>query len=189
MNNVDKQEFSKFLSLILRHKPEVLGLKLMDNGWVNIDELINAVNSSAEPDSKIDIQLIKEIVAEDKKQRYSISEDGKLIRANQGHSIKDLVMDFKEVNNAPLYLYHGTSVSNFEKIKESGCIKAMSRQLVHLSSDAETAAKVGKRHGKVCILHIDTTKLAEYGHKLLISENGLYLVDEVPFDCIIKIEK
>lgn len=189
MNNKDKQRFSKFLSLILRHKPEEVGLTLMDNGWVNIDRLINAINSSAKSDYKIDRQLIEEIVAEDNKQRYSISEDGELIRANQGHSIKGLNMEFKEVTDAPLYLYHGTSVDNFEKIKASGSIRAMSRQMVHLSGDVETATKVGKRHGKLCILYIDTYKLTSSGHRILISENGVYLVDEVPLDCVIKIEK
>ena len=189
MNSKDKQRFSKFLSLILRHKPEEVGLTLMDNGWVNIDKLIDAVNSSAKSDYRINRQLVEEIVAEDIKQRYSISEDGELIRANQGHSIKNLKIEFKEVTDTPLQLYHGTSVDNFEKIKDSGCIKAMSRQMVHLSGDIETATKVGKRHGKLCILYIDTCKLTSSGHKIFISENGVYLVDEVQLDCVIKIEK
>lgn len=182
MNNKQKQRFSKFLSLILRHKPEEVGLKLMENGWVDLDKLINAINSSDKSEYKVDIQLIEEIVAEDEKGRYSISPDGKMIRANQGHSIKDLVMNYKEVplDELPNILYHGTSKDNYDKIIESGTIKPMSRQLVHLSKDIETASKVGNRHGKLELLAIKTKRLAMDGHKIFISENGVYLVDEVP---------
>lgn len=189
MNNKQKQRFSKFLSLILRHKPEEVGLELMENGWVDLNKLIDAINYSAKSEYKVDRQLIEEIVAEDEKQRYSISEDGLLIRANQGHSIKGLIMNYKEVSldELPDTLYHGTSTDNYEKIVESGAIKPMSRQLVHLSKDIETASKVGKRHGKVTVLAIDAKKLAKDDHRVFISENGVYLVDEVPLEYFYKI--
>ena len=188
LNNKHKQRFSKFLSLILRHKPEEVGLELMENGWVDLDNLINAINSSAKSEYKVDRQLIEEIVAEDEKQRYSISEDGKLIRANQGHSIENLIMDYKEVSieDLPNTLYHGTSVANYNKIIESGAIKPMSRQLVHLSKDIETASKVGKRHGELVVIEINTESLVNDGHKVFISENGVYLVDEVPVKFIVR---
>ena len=188
MNNKQKQRFSKFLSLVLRHKPEEVGLELMENGWVDLEKLINAINSHAKSEFTVDRQLIEEVVAEDEKQRYSISEDGKLIRANQGHSIKNLIMNYKEVNieDLPNTLYHGTSVDNYNKIIESGAIKPMSRQLVHLSKDIETASKVGKRHGKLVVIEINAERLVNDGHKIFISENGVYLVDEVPVEFIIR---
>lgn len=158
----------------------------MENGWVDLDKLINAINSSAKTEYKIDKQLLGEIVAEDEKGRYSISEDGTMIRANQGHSVKGLIMDYKEVNlsELPNTLYHGTSEENAKKILESGSIKPMERQLVHLSSDIETATKVGKRHGKPKILEIDAHALLKEGHKIFVSTNRVYLVDTVPIKFI-----
>ena len=182
MNNKQKQRFSKFLSLVLRHKPEEVGLKLMENGWVDLDKLIDAINSSAKSEYKVDRQLIEEIVAEDEKGRYSISSDGKMIRANQGHSIKGLAMDYKEVplNELPDILYHGTSKDNYDKIIESGAIKSMSRQMVHLSKDIETATNVGLRHGELVMLEIDSESMYNDGFKFYISNNGVWLVDNVP---------
>lgn len=188
MTNKQKQSFSKYLSYILRHNPGELGLKLQDNGWLEIELLLNALNKDKEP--IYTMQLLEEIVAEDNKQRYSISGDGKFIRANQGHSIKDLKMDFKIVRlgELPDTLYHGTSQDNANKIFESGEIKAMERQLVHLSGDIQTATKVGKRHGKLEILHIDAKAMVLEGYVIYMSDNNIYLVNKVPVKFITKRE-
>ena len=180
----NEQEFSKFLSFILRHHPEEIGLSLEENGWINTSELIDAINNHESSKWEIDKSILEQIVSSDNKQRYSFNSSKTKIRANQGHSIKGLVMNFKEVTTPPEYLYHGTSKKNFELIKNSRSILPMSRQMVHLSGDIETATKVGKRHGELVILQINTSKLLSDKHKIYISENGVYLVDEVPLNCL-----
>ena len=180
----NEQEFSKFLSFILRHKPEEIGVSLEDNGWINIDKLIKAINNHEASKWVIDLDILEQIVANDNKQRYSFNDNKTKIRANQGHSIKELVMNFKEVETPPEYLYHGTSKKNFEMIKEACGLLPMSRQMVHLSGDIETASKVGKRHGDLIVLQINTCRLLDLNHKIYISDNGVYLVDSVPLSCI-----
>lgn len=168
--------FSKYLAYILRHHPEEIGLELTDNGWVCTDSLVRAVNAHSKYDiSRADLERI---VANDGKQRYSFSPDGTKIRANQGHSVKDLKMEFKKAA-PPRYLYHGTSKKALPAIVASGELKPMSRQMLHLSSDIETAVSVGSRHGKPVVLRIDTERALQEGKQFYISENGVYLVDQI----------
>ena len=141
---------SKFISLILRHKPETIGITLDEHGWADVKELINGVNSSGA--YHLDIDLLKEIVRTDEKQRYSFNDDCTLIRANQGHSIPVDV----ELQEAipPDILYHGTGEKYAASIEEQGLLPK-SRLYVHLSADLETAKKVGQRHGKPVIYIVD----------------------------------
>ena len=182
-----EQVFSKYLSYLLRHHPEALNLKMLDGGWVNTQSLIEAINKSKSNEFYISLDDLKEVVANDKKGRYSFKQEFEFIRANQGHSIKGLVMDFEEVV-PPDVLYHGTSEDNYHKIIESGCIKPMSRQLVHLSKDFETAIVVGKRHGKAVVISIDSKKMHEDGIKFNLSTNGVYLVNSVPVQYFTKVK-
>ena len=178
----NEQEFSKFLSFILRHKPEEVGWSLEDNGWINVGSLVIAINNHEASKWVIDLDTLEQIVINDNKQRYSFNSSKTKIRANQGHSIKGLVMNFKEVTTPPEYLYHGTSEANAELIMQSGMIKPMSRQMVHLSGDLDTAIKVGKRHGKPVVFKIDTEKVQQTDKKIYISENGVYLVDNLSIE-------
>lgn len=173
----NKREFSQYLSYILRHKPGDIGLELVDGGWVLTDELIKAINEKS-GHWNIDLDTLKDVVATDSKQRYSFKEDFKFIRANQGHSVKNLNMGYVPVK-APDELYHGTSEENYSKIKDSGRILPMSRQYVHLSPDKDTAAKVGTRHGKLVIIVIDAKQMQCDGLEIYKSENGVYLTKEV----------
>ena len=168
MNNKLKTT-SKFLSLILRHQPEKIGLELDSNGWAEINELIEKSTKV-----KLTQELIEEVVVKDNKQRFIIK-DGK-IRANQGHSINiDLALEAVE---PPDILYHGTATRFLESIMKEGLTK-QSRQHVHLSKDIETATMVGKRHGKVVILEVDAKKMFEEGYVFYLSENGVWLTDRV----------
>ena len=138
------KDTSKFISLILRHKPETIGITLDEHGWANVDELIAGVNKSR----PLDMEGLERIVAEDDKRRYSFNEDKTLIRANQGHSIQ-VDVELEEVE-PPRILYHGTGEKYTSSIENEGIIPK-SRLYVHLSSDEETARKVGIRHGKPVI--------------------------------------
>ena len=102
---MDLIKLSKFISLILRHKPEIINLKLDSKGYVDTDLLINNINENS--DYEIDFEILKQIVDSDDKQRYSFNEDYTKIRANQGHSINvDVGLEVKQPQDI---LYHGTS--------------------------------------------------------------------------------
>lgn len=181
MSKEKHKSLSKFLSLILRHKPEVINITLDKHGWANVNELINNINS--ESNYKIDIQILEEIVETDNKMRYSFNEDKTLIRANQGHSIK-VDVELKE-KVPPEILYHGTAEKYVESIDKEGLVPK-SRLYVHLSKDSATATKVGSRHGKPVVYRIDSAKMHMDGFKFYISENGVWLTKEVPVQYLIK---
>lgn len=167
------RDLSKFLSLLLRHKPQLVGLELDEHGWADVDDLIRCV-SRRRP---LDRATLEQIVATDDKQRYSFSADGKLIRANQGHSIA-VDVELAELEPPPI-LYHGTGEKSGPSITAQGLLK-MSRLYVHLSSDVETARKVGRRHGVPKIFRVDSGKMFADGFKFFRSVNGVWLTEHVP---------
>ena len=175
----DKQikNTSKFISLILRHRPDVIGITLDEHGWADVRELIDGINRSGEHTPDLDMDLLEEIVRSDEKQRYSFNEDHTLIRANQGHSIPVDV----ELEEAvpPDVLWHGTGEKFVRSIDEQGLIPK-SRLYVHLSADIETARKVGSRHGKPVIYEIDCRKMSGDGYHFFQSANHIWLTKEVP---------
>lgn len=167
---------SKFLALCLRHKPETIGIVLDEDGWCNLDEFIRKSNEFG---TKISLDDIKIIVEENNKKRYSISDDGSKIRANQGHSLKEVDIKFEE-RTPPRFLYHGTSCESRNKIFSNGKLSKMNRNHVHLSDKLSTAVDVAKRHSKnISILIINTEKLIEMGHVFYISDNGVWLSDDI----------
>lgn len=167
------KETSKFISLILRHKPETIGITLDEHGWANVDELIAGIAKT----HPIDMAILEQIVAEDEKQRYSFNEDKTLIRANQGHSIPvDVELEEKQ---PPEILYHGTGEKYVSSINEQGLIPK-SRLYVHLSGDEETARKVGQRHGKPVIYKVKSGEMYNDGYKFFRSVNGVWLTKSVP---------
>lgn len=168
MNKAQEINKGKFLSLILRHKPETIGLKLDENGWANVDELIKKMNLS--------LSDLEQIVKNNNKNRYSFSEDKTKIRANQGHSVK-VDVELKEVY-PPSILYHGTAEKNVDSILQNGLVKG-NRNHVHLSADEATAINVGSRHGKPEVLKIKAREMYADGLKIYLSENGVYLTDYV----------
>ena len=174
------KETSKYMSLILRHKPEVIGITLDEHGWANVDELIDGISRTHE----FNMDILEEIVRTDEKQRYSFNEDKTLIRANQGHSIPvDVELD--EVT-PPEELWHGTATRFEASIDTQGLIPK-SRLYVHLSKDRETAVKVGKRHGKPVLYIVKAGEMSRDGYKFYLSKNGVWLTKEVPVRYLKKI--
>jgi putative RNA 2'-phosphotransferase len=165
----DLKRKSKLLSLILRHNPAKASLTLDESGWVSIEELLGGLNGIKQPMSR---ELLEEIVQNNDKKRFTISEDGLRIRAAQGHSVK-VNLDLESVV-PPNELYHGTATRFLDEILSKG-LKPMSRRHVHLSADVLTATKVGQRHGKVVILKIDALGLHASGQKFYQADNGVWL--------------
>ena len=167
-------EISKFISLILRHKPEAIGITLDNHGWADVNELIEGV---AKQNKGFNMTMLEEIVRTDNKQRYSFNDDKTKIRANQGHSVKvDVELEEKE---PPSILYHGTATRFLGSITKQGLLP-MSRLYVHLSKDMETATKVGTRHGSPVVLEVDAEKMYKDGYRFYLSDNGVWLTKEVP---------
>ncbi|HBF4616110.1 RNA 2'-phosphotransferase [Clostridioides difficile] len=170
-----KDKLSIFISLILRHKPETIGIKLDDYGYADVNELIEKINNTGR---NINIEILEQIVKEDNKQRYSFNEDRSKIRANQGHSI-NVNVELRELE-PPRFLYHGTATRFLDNIKKEGII-SKSRLYVHLSNDIDTAVQVGKRHGIPIVLKINAGKMYENDYKFYLSENNIWLCEYIPF--------
>ncbi len=167
-------KISKFLSLILRHKPDAIDLALDDNGWADIDELIQKANLHGPKLSREDIERV---VANNDKQRFALSPDKTRIRANQGHSLEiNLELPHQQ---PPEILYHGTADRFLSSIKARGLLP-LKRQYVHLSLDEATAYNVGRRHGRAIVLSILSGAMWREGIPFYLSDNGVWLVETVP---------
>ncbi len=164
---------SKFISLVLRHRPDAIGLALDSEGWADIETLIR-LSQSHRPLTRA---LIDEVVATNNKQRFAISDDGTRIRARQGHSI-EVELGLSPIA-PPERLYHGTATRSLHAIRLDGLSKRQ-RQHVHLSADPDTATNVGTRHGKPVVLTVRASEMAASGYAFFRSENGVWLTDAVP---------
>ncbi len=175
MNEREIKSISKFLSLLLRHQPDLIGLKLDENGWADVAELIE---KSKRKGKHFSIEILEEVVATNDKKRFSFNEDQTKIRANQGHSLKTIDLKLEAIQ-PPEYLYHGTVSKFMQSIKEKG-LQKMSRQHVHLSQDLETATKVGSRRGVPTILTVRSGAMHVAGFEFYQSKNGVWLTDHIP---------
>lgn len=174
MSNDRSIQTSKFLSLVLRHEPEKIGIALDSAGWVDVGELLAAMAGHGKAISEAEL---RQVVETSDKKRFALSEDGRRIRASQGHSVE------VELGYAPAtppdLLYHGTVGRFLPSIRATGLQKG-ERHHVHLSRDIETAAKVGGRRGEAVILTVDAAGMAREGLVFYVSANGVWLTDHVP---------
>jgi len=170
----DQVRTSRFISLVLRHKPEEAGLTLDESGWCNVRDLLSACVSRGH---RISRQELDRIVDENDKKRFEFSTGGSRIRAVQGHSVG--VNLGYEPQTPPDTLYHGTATRFLDAIKSKGLIKG-SRQHVHLSTLVDAAFKVGARHGKPVVILVDAGEMHRSGTPFYLTPNGVWLVDSVP---------
>jgi putative RNA 2'-phosphotransferase len=174
------KHISKFMSLVLRHKPEEIGLELDEQGWAKVNELISKMNAKG---LQVTTGIIEKVVETNDKKRFAFNADKTLIRASQGHSI-EVELNLPAVI-PPDILYHGTTDKYLESILTTG-LQKQSRQHLHLSATEETARAVGSRHGKPVILVINARLMHEAGFCFYLSENNVWLTDAVPVQYIIQ---
>ena len=180
MTDRERVTTSKFISLILRHKPEKAGIALDENGWADVCALLEGVNKYGRVAFTFDD--LKELVATNEKRRFAFNDDCTKIRANQGHSVT-VDVDLTEAQ-PPEILYHGTSSKSLDSILKTG-IKALERLYVHLSIDVKTAYNVGdRRRGEPTVLVVDALKMHKDGIKFFLSANGIWLTAFVPVEYI-----
>ncbi|WP_373876142.1 RNA 2'-phosphotransferase [Leminorella grimontii] len=163
-------ELSKFLSFVLRHKPEAIGMTLDSEGWANVDTLIERAKTSGKT---LTPSLIATVVETNAKKRFSLSDDGKRIRAAQGHSTEQVSIAYEE-KTPPEFLFHGTASRFIDSIKAKGLIPG-SRHYVHLSDNEETAVAVGRRHGSPVLLKVKAGEMHRQGLKFYQADNGVWL--------------
>lgn len=173
------EDISRFLSYILRHKPDAIGLSMDTQGWVNIDELIQQAKAN---EHVLTRDAIYDVVAQSDKQRFAISDDEKLIRAVQGHSYRHVQLDYPPCQ-PPDVLYHGTASRFLELILAQGLV-AGDRHHVHLSADQLTAVKVGQRHGQPVVITVRAKEMYQAGCVFYKSDNGVWLTHSVPVEFI-----
>ena len=171
---MNRIKISKYLSMILRHRPQAAGIELDAHGWADIDELLAGMQKRY---PLFDREMLEQIVARDEKQRYAFDETHARIRANQGHSIQVDVELQEKI--PPDVLWHGSARRFDHAIRREG-LKPMSRLYVHLSKDTETALKVGKRHGEPVVYAVDTKAMVKDGYHFYLSANNVWLTRSVP---------
>ena len=174
-NDKELAETSKFLSFVLRHKPEAIGIVLDREGWADIDKLILCAQKAGK---RLTRALLDTVVATSDKKRFSYSSDGTCIRAVQGHSTSQVAIGFIEKHRHNFFPYHGTASRFLDEIKKQGLI-AGERHYVHLSADEATARKVGARHGSPVILTVKAQEMAKRGIPFWQAENGVWLTSTV----------
>ena len=168
----------RFLSLVLRHRPEVAGVVLDSAGWVAVDELLAGCGRAGNPLTR---GQLDHVVGTNEKKRFEFSADGLRIRASQGHSV-DVELDYQP-QAPPGLLFHGTVSRFLDSIRKDG-LRKQSRHHVHLSPDADTAARVGRRRGSPVVLTIRAGDMHRAGWTFFRSTNGVWLVDAVPVEFI-----
>ena len=178
----EQTRISKFLSLVLRHQPELLGLELSGDGWVDTDLLVERCAAHGRPLTRAQLE---EVVEANPKKRFAFSADGKRIRASQRHSVAvELGYDSAE---PPTELFHGTVARNLEAIFRDG-LQRRKRHAVHLSSDIATALNVGGRRGKPVLLRVEAQQMVRDGYRFQVSDNGVWLTEHVPARYIRSVE-
>lgn len=169
------KEVSKFLSLVLRHAPEKIDLPLDKQGWAETQVLLRRAKKAGK---LFDETTLKRVVAENDKQRFTLSANGQRIRAAQGHSLKNIDLGLTPAQ-PPELLWHGTARDVLDAIFAQGLLPGR-RQYVHLSKDQHTALSVGARHGKAVALGVEAGRMAQDGFVFLQADNGVWLTQQVP---------
>jgi len=174
---------SKFLSLVLRHQPETIGIELDQNGWTDVDILLKKSNSYG---IRLDNETLKRIVETNSKKRFAFNETFDRIRASQGHSV-EIELGYTS-QKPPENLFHGTGEKSVQSIFDTG-LQKQNRQQVHLSADLETAIKVGQRHGKPIVFKVLAEQMFNDKFEFFISDNGVWLTDNVPIKYLKRLDE
>ncbi len=178
MNEKELKKKSKFLSLVLRHQPEAIGIELDESGWVGVQDLLDGMNRNGKG---ISSETLEQLVSTSDKQRFAFSDDKRRIRANQGHSV-NVELGYQAAT-PPDRLYHGTPAQYVDAISREG-LKKMNRHHVHLHLDTSVASSVGQRRGKPVLLAVQSGAMQAAGFEFFVTPNDVWLVDNVPTEYI-----
>ena len=169
-------KISKFLSLVLRHQPDAIGITLDGAGWASITELVAKAKKAG---MNLSGPLVRQVVAASDKQRFCISDDGLRIRANHGHSLPEVDLGLSPAV-PPEFLFHGTAHHLLTSIAAQGILSGK-RQMVHLAESYEVAIENGRRHGVPVVLRIFAGRMHAEGFQFYRSASGVWLTERVPW--------
>ena len=178
MNAQEQKRVSKFMSLVLRHQPDVAGLSLEKSGWVEVNDLLTGLAAN---ERQISLEELQTVVRENDKGRFEFDESGQRIRARQGHSV-GVELRYTP-KTPPEILYHGTPEKFVDAIRRKGLLKQQ-RHHVHLHADMKVASSVGQRRGKPIVLVIRSLAMHKRGRQFFVTSNNVWLTDHVPPDFI-----
>ena len=178
MNEKEVRRKSKFLSLVLRHQPDKIGISLDESGWIDVDVLLAAMKRHGKTMSRDTLEMVVET---NDKQRFSFDETGTRIRANQGHSVK-IELGYQAAV-PPEILFHGTPRQSVDSIAREG-LKKMQRHHVHLHVDEETSITVGRRRGTPVLLKVRSLEMHQAGCEFFVTPNQVWLTESVPAEYI-----
>ncbi len=142
-NSTTTIRLSKLLAYTLRHNPSMFGLTLDEDGFADLDRLVQSLGNKKNTAMDLRKESIENLVA-NQQQKTRLEIKGNKIRAVHGHTIEIRKKAPMEPSNI---LYDGTPRKNFDSIVKHG-LRRMERQYVHLSTDVNTATDVGKRRDK-----------------------------------------
>jgi putative RNA 2'-phosphotransferase len=179
MDRRTSTRLSKFLSLVLRHRPDEYDLEMDAEGFVDFDSLIDVLVAedilaeNAEED-------VRELVEGSDRKRFEIA-NGR-IRALYGHSSR-IRLNYPADDPPPL-LYHGTTAETARRVAEEG-LQPAGRALVHLSATEEEALSVGKRHTESPVLiRVDTAAALRSGIGFHRATDLIWLCSSLPVDVL-----
>jgi putative RNA 2'-phosphotransferase len=185
MNERELNSLSRIIAGALRHFPEKLGLMMDGKGWVDINDLIDAIGSSRSGFGWLRIHHIEALVITDPRGRYQI--DGGMIRAKYGHTIDVNPDDLPEAEIDELF--YPVTEEELDIILEGG-LHPTDRKKVHLSGSIEKATEAGKvRTEEPFILKIDAKKARKEGMKIFHAGKDVYITDGIDAKYISKIKK
>ena len=178
----DDKRLSKFLSLVLRHRPDDFDIALDSNGFTDADALFAVVKSKYKGKySYEDVVRVTTTPAQDGKMRFELV-DGR-IRARYGHNKRVEAIAYQPVT-PPEILYHGTPQTAVAAIRREG-LSAQQRQYVHMATTVERATSVGARHGKPILLKVRARVAHEAGVAFFQADDEHYLTQSLPPEFII----
>ena len=184
MNSQELSSLSRIIAGALRHFPDKLGLIMDGKGWVDIDELIEAIGTNRSGFNWLRIHHIKALVSTDERGRYQI--DGGMIRATYGHSI-DVNLDDLPLSDLDS-LYYPVTEEEADMIIEGG-LHPIDRKNVHLSGSIEKAIEAGRVRTEIpLILKIDSAKARNDGVLIYHAGKDVYITDGIDAKYISKIE-
>ena len=173
-----RRNLSKFLSYILRHHPNRIGIELDSKGFTQIpmDDLITILKK-VRNSPWISRKVLDALIFLDLKGRFEIRDDR--IHARYGHSLKYITVAATRTD-IPDILYHGTNLRAYQQIKQEG-LKPMGRNLVHLTTSLKDAEIVGRRHkGELVILEIDVQKAIHEGIQIWQASSTIFVSNQIP---------
>jgi putative RNA 2'-phosphotransferase len=171
---------SRLVSQALRHQPWLYELELDEAGWAPLADLLDAVRSLGPPWEHVDRDDLVRMIASSSTRRHEI--EGDRIRAVYGHSVPGRIAKIEAV--PPAVLYHGTSPQAWDAIRVDG-LAPMRRQFVHLSTDAATAERVGRRKSSTpVVLGVRAAEATRRGVRFWRGNELVWLADAVPAEFI-----